>query len=84
MPRPVVAFTSKGNINIDSAKFRMDLGPLDEECRCFVCQNHSRAYMHHLFRTCEENAGKYLSFHNVFFIQALLKKIRQKIIAGEF
>ncbi len=78
------AFTSRGNINIDSAKFRDDLGPLDGECGCFVCSSHSRAYMHHLFRTREENAGKYLSYHNLFYLQGMMGKIREDIAGGNY
>ncbi|VVC00796.1 tRNA-guanine(15) transglycosylase [uncultured archaeon] len=78
------AFTSKGNINIDSAKFKMDFGPVDENCECFVCKNHSRAYLHHLFRTGEENAGEYLTYHNIWFLQKLMEKIRAEIKEGSF
>ena len=78
------AFTSKGNINIDSSMHRKDSSPLDEECRCFVCKRHSRAYIHHLFRTKEENAGKYLSFHNLFFVQGRMAEIREEIREGVF
>ncbi|MBI4210006.1 MAG: tRNA guanosine(34) transglycosylase Tgt [Candidatus Diapherotrites archaeon] len=74
------AFTSAGNINIDSAKFRADIGPLDSACDCQVCANHSRAYIHHLFRTKEENAGKYLSYHNLYFLQKMLERVREEIM----
>ncbi len=78
------AFTSKGNINIDSSVHKLGLGPLDEGCKCFVCKKHSRSYIHHLFRTKEENAGKYLSYHNLFFVQEILKKARAQIKEGSF
>ncbi len=78
------AFTSKGNINIDSSVHKMDSAPLDEGCKCFVCRRHSRAYIHHLFRSKEENAGKYLSFHNLFFVQNRMKEIRREISEGLF
>lgn len=78
-----LAFSSQGNLNINNARFRIDLAPLDSDCACFVCQNHTRAYVHHLVKTKEENGLKYLSYHNVFFIQKLLKKIRQSIKENE-
>lgn len=78
------AFTSKGNLNIDSAKFKNEFRALDANCGCYVCQNHSRAYIHHLFRTKEENAGKYLSFHNLYYLQNFLRKTREKIKEGSF
>ncbi|MBN1940815.1 MAG: tRNA guanosine(34) transglycosylase Tgt [Candidatus Diapherotrites archaeon] len=78
------AFSSKGSLNIAAAKFKNDLKPLDKECNCFVCKTHSRAYLHHLFKTKEENGMKYLSYHNLFFLQNLMKKIREDIKAGSF
>jgi queuine tRNA-ribosyltransferase len=78
------AFTHKGNINIGSAVFKNDKNPIDKKCECMVCKNYSKAYLHHLFKTKEENAGKYLSYHNLFFVNAELKKIREEIINGKF
>ncbi len=78
------AFSSKGNINIDAARYRFDLKPLDSKCDCPVCATHSRAYLHHLFRTKEENARKWLSLHNLFFVHNLMNEIRESIIEGKF
>jgi queuine tRNA-ribosyltransferase len=78
------AFSSKGNINIDSVRFKSDLNPLDKNCDCFVCRNHTRAFLHHLYKTKEENSMKYLSYHNLYFIQNLMKKIRKEIKEGKF
>jgi len=77
-------FTNKGYENIDSAKHKLDINPLDKKCECFVCKNYSRSYMHHLFRTKEENGQKWLSYHNIFFVQALIKRIRNEIKKGTF
>ena len=79
-----MAFSSEKNLNIESAKFALDDAPLDKNCTCFVCNNHSRAYVHHLVRTKEENGQKYLSYHNLFFIQSLMEKIRTDIKEGSF
>ncbi|HZX34821.1 hypothetical protein A2118_03455 [Candidatus Kaiserbacteria bacterium GWA2_50_9] len=78
------AFTSRGNMNIDSAEHRFSEKPLDEKCGCFVCKDYSRALIHHLFRTKEENALKYLSFHNLYFVQHMLARIREKIFDNDF
>ncbi|MFH1257150.1 MAG: tRNA guanosine(34) transglycosylase Tgt [Candidatus Diapherotrites archaeon] len=79
-----LALTSRGRMQIDRKKFQMDFRPLDEECGCFVCRNHSRAYIHHLFDAKEENGWKYLTFHNVFFMQNLVKEARKAIEEGAF
>ncbi len=51
--------------NLRNARFRHDHTPLDEGCPCLACQQHSRAYLHHLLR-CEEMLGRtLLSLHNL-------------------
>ncbi|MDD5163852.1 MAG: tRNA guanosine(34) transglycosylase Tgt [Candidatus ainarchaeum sp.] len=79
-----LAFAFEKNLNIDSSKFRIDLKPLEKKCNCFVCRDYSRSYLHHLYRTKEENAMKLLSYHNLFFIQGLMKKIRTAIKENSF
>lgn len=78
------AFSRQGRMNISNAKFRFDLKPLDAHCSCVVCESHSRAYLHHLFRTGEENGQKYLSLHNVAFVHEMLSLSREAIDAGRF
>lgn len=78
------AFSSSGNVNIDSPRYSSDTKPVDSACKCYVCQNHSKAYLHHLFKTKEENALKYLSYHNLFFIQNLMNEMRTAIKEGSF
>ncbi len=78
------AMTSKGNLNLKSGKFKKDFKPLDSECNCFACKNHSRAFLHHLVKTREENGLRLLSIHNISFVQALVKNARQTIKENEF
>lgn len=33
--------------------FKSDFSPLQAGCKCFACQNHTRAYIHHLLETNE-------------------------------
>jgi queuine tRNA-ribosyltransferase len=77
-------FTSEGRINIKSGKFREDKSPIDRKCGCFVCKNYSRAYVRHLLLQ-EEGAGLRLaSYHNLHFLQRLLKEARKAIKKGRF
>jgi len=78
------AMTSKGNINILNARFAKDFEPLDKECDCFTCQNHSKAFIRHLVKTKEENGQRLLSIHNIAFVQALVKKARHAIEEQKF
>ena len=77
-------FTSKGKINIERSIYRYDEDPLDKSCRCYVCKNFSKAYIHHLYRTYEPIRDRYGNIHNLFFIQNLINKCRKAIKNNEF
>ncbi|MDO8428585.1 MAG: tRNA guanosine(34) transglycosylase Tgt [Candidatus Diapherotrites archaeon] len=79
-----LVFTQKGNLNILHSQYKNDLKPLDPECECFVCQNYSRAYIRHLKVLGEENGLKYLSYHDLFFVQKLMKETRISIQENRF
>ena len=84
MARHGLIFTSGGQIKIDKAKFKEDFSPIDKDCDCFVCKNHTRAYLHHLFKTYEQNGLMLLSYHNTYFIANLMKNIRTSIKGNSF
>jgi len=77
-------FTQNGKINILNAKFKEDFSKIDENCDCYVCQNYTKAYLSHLFRSKEMLAGTLASIHNLYFIVNLVKKIRQSILDENF
>ncbi|MEH6702126.1 tRNA guanosine(34) transglycosylase Tgt [Parasphingorhabdus sp.] len=78
------AFTAQGALNIRNAKFAEDLTPLDENCTCAVCANHSRAYLHHLIRAKEILGAMLMTEHNIAYYQALMAGMRDAIAAGSF
>jgi len=78
------AFTSTGRINLSQTRFLKDKNPLDKKCDCFVCQSYKRNYLSHLFRANEMTGMKFLTFHNLYFFNQEVKKIRQKIKEGDF
>lgn len=71
-----------GSINIRNAKYKTDERPLEENCECYACQNHSRAYLHHLAKSNEMLAGMLLTEHNIFYYQRLMREIRDAIKEG--
>ena len=72
-------FTSQGLLRIRNARYRNDTTPLDSACRCYTCQNFSRAYLHHLDK-CNEILGSQLNtLHNLHYYQQLMKQLRQAI-----
>ncbi len=78
------AFVRDGAINIRNAKYRADDKPLDDKCQCYACQNHSRAYIHHLTKAEEILGAMLLTEHNIFYYQDLMKDIRYIIENGQF
>jgi queuine tRNA-ribosyltransferase/7-cyano-7-deazaguanine tRNA-ribosyltransferase len=81
--RTGTAFTSEGRLNIAGAKFRLDRGPLDRACGCFVCADHSRSYLSHLFRAKEILGATLLTFHNLHYFHAEVAKLRAAIRRGD-
>lgn len=77
-------FTHSGNKIIKNKEFEEDFTPLDSECNCWTCQNHTRAYIRHLYRAQEATAAILLSIHNTHFLLNLMKEIRNSIIEGTF
>lgn len=77
-------FTPDGPINLRNARFARDDRPIDETCPCDTCRRHSRAYLRHLFRNQEMNAGTLASIHNLVFYLDTLRRIRQAIGFGRF
>jgi len=73
------ALTWDGRVVIRNAPHRESDMPLDPSCDCYVCQNYSRAYLHHLIRSGEILGLRLLSWHNLAFLMQLMEKIRQAI-----
>lgn len=71
-------------IDINKTIFARDQRPIAKDCECNVCKTFTRAYIHHLFRAQELLAYRLASYHNMFFINNLVKKIRQAILEGRF
>lgn len=77
-------YTRHGRINIKRAEFKRDFRSFDETCDCYTCQNYTRAYLHHLFRTGELLSNTLATIHNERFIVRLVDDIRDSIDAGTF
>lgn len=77
-------YTKNGRINIRRAEFATDYTPFDETCTCYTCQNYTKAYLHHLFRSGELLANTLATIHNEQFIVKLVDDIRLSINDGTF
>jgi len=75
-----IAFTSLGKLDLRKSKFLKDKEPLDKKCSCFVCQNYKKNYLCHLFRAKEITAFRLLTFHNLYFFNTFVEKIRKSLV----
>ncbi|MCD8200408.1 MAG: tRNA guanosine(34) transglycosylase Tgt [Coriobacteriaceae bacterium] len=78
------AFSSKGRMNMRNAKYTDDFRPIDEDCGCPTCREHSRAYIRHLVKSDEMLGGILLSVHNVYFLLDLMRRAREAVEAGSY
>ena len=77
-------FTWNGIINIINQKYMTDTLPIDPECDCPVCRNHSRAYIRHLLKAGEMLGMRLAVMHNLYFYNNLTEKIRKALENGQF
>lgn len=78
------AMTSKGKLVIKNSKYAKDFAPLDDECDCYACRNHTRAYIRHLINVDEILGARLLSIHNLRFLLKTMENIRQAIREDRF
>jgi queuine tRNA-ribosyltransferase len=77
-------FTRFGDVKIKNARYKEDMGPLDESCDCYCCKNFSRAYLHHLHRSKEILGARLNTIHNLHYYLKLMSEVRDAIDADRF
>ena len=77
-------YTSSGKLNLFNAKYELDDNPIDIECDCPACKNHSRAYIRHLFKAKEMLAMRLCVLHNLYFFNGLMADIRSALDEGDY
>lgn len=82
--RHATIFTWSGIMHATNACYETDPLPLDPECDCPTCRNHSRAYIRHLFKSNEQLAGRLAVIHNLYFYNTLMERIRDALDNGTF
>ena len=55
-----------------------DGNPVDPSCDCVLCRNHSRAYLHHLFKANDPQAMALATAHNLRFYGRLMELLRHE------
>jgi queuine tRNA-ribosyltransferase len=77
-------FTKDGRIDISKRIFKEDFKPIQESCKCEVCEHFSRAYLHHLVKIKEPLGKRLATLHNLQFVNDLMERIKIAIKENEF
>jgi queuine tRNA-ribosyltransferase len=77
-------FTVRGTVNINNANHKYDKNPIDPDCPCYTCQNYSRAYLHHLYRSRELLSYRLNTIHNLHYYLHLMQDMRNAIQKDDF
>lgn len=77
-------YTLDGRLNLVSSRYKRDFTPIDASVGGYVCENYTRAYIHHLLKAKEFLAGTLCTLHNLHFMVGLVDRIRASIEQGRF
>ncbi len=78
------AYTATGTIPVKAARYKDDFTPIQEDCGCYACRNHSKAYIRHLLHTGEILGARLMTTHNLYFFINLMRQARQHLEQGTF
>jgi queuine tRNA-ribosyltransferase len=78
------AFTRFGPVNIRNARHQDDPRPLDGTLDCPASRDYSRAYLNHLVRSKEILGAVLLTWHNLYYYQDLMRRMRRAVHGGRF
>jgi queuine tRNA-ribosyltransferase len=69
-------------LNVKKLDNAEDRRPIDEGCKCMVCQRYTRAYLRHLFSSGEPLGATLNSIHNLSFYLETMERVRGELAAG--
>lgn len=78
------AFTKKGKLVVKNAAYKEDFTPIEEDCDCYACRHHTKAYIRHLINAGEMLGAELLSIHNLHFLLKLAHDCREAILNDRF
>lgn len=77
-------FTSKGEINIKNAKYKLSKERIDINCGCSVCKSYTLGYLRHLYKNSEILGSMLMTKHNIYYYLNLVKQARQAILNNNY
>lgn len=66
-------------LDLMDTSFKDDFAPLANNCQCYACRKHTRAYVNHLLLTHELLGPALLSIHNIHHYMKFFESIRESI-----
>ena len=80
-----MAMTWTGRLVMKNQVFTHDHDILEPGCGCYACRNgYTRAYIRHLVRAGEIFGLRLLTLHNLYFLQAFMRAMREAIVENRF
>jgi queuine tRNA-ribosyltransferase len=71
-------------LDLTKSAHRESREPIDHDCPCPACREHTRAYLHYLTRIDELTAKRLLTLHNLTFMERLMSRLRDAIAEGAY
>jgi queuine tRNA-ribosyltransferase len=71
-------------LDLTKSVHRTSREPIDPDCPCPACREHTRGYLHYLTRVNELTAKRLLTLHNMTFMERLMRGLREAITAGQY
>ncbi len=84
MAQQKYAYTFEGQLRLTRSEYRLSDAPLDATCGCPVCRTYTRGYLRHLAQGNHYLSDKLLGEHNLWHYAALMKRMREAILAGRW
>ncbi len=79
-----IIYTTSGILHIRNAKWKEDFSPIDDALGLETSQQHSKAYLRHLFHSKEILAAQLATLQNLRFYHWLMEEARQQILRDRF
>jgi queuine tRNA-ribosyltransferase len=73
---------ARWRLDLSKSAHRLSEEPIDPDCPCPACREHTRAYLHYLVRANELTAKRLITLHNLTFMERLMRGMREAIAEG--
>jgi queuine tRNA-ribosyltransferase len=69
----------RGRILIKKSQYKNDFNPIMPDCTCYTCQNHTRAYLHYLFKENQLAYYNLACIHNIRVMHSVTERLKAVI-----